>query len=155
MPNKERFVDLLDKMKESNTFLTMKNGQSVYSAFEVDKLENCGYFDKTRRKMQEARKHNRTTGGCFRDCGLAECFTQQNWFINNADPNDAKIQIDESIYVENELDRDGFMVGEVTRSRMGQLTVKPIKEQQALCCKGLSTKCDKCMSQALYFECTS
>ena len=56
MPNGERFVDLMEKMKGSNTFLTMKNGQAAYSIFEVDKLQDCGYFDKTRRKMQEAKK---------------------------------------------------------------------------------------------------
>ena len=94
MPNGERFVDLLDKLKENNIFLSLKGGQSVYLAKEIDKLGDCGYFDKTRRKMQEAKKQGRRVGGCFRSCGQAECLTQQNWFIENGEPEDGKIQID-------------------------------------------------------------
>ena len=101
--------------------------------------------------MQEAKRHGRTTSGCFRECGLAECLSQQNWFIENGEPDDAKVQINESIYVENELDKHGFMVGAVTRSRICQLGVKPIKGRPTLCCKGLNRKCEKCVTQALFF----
>ena len=42
----DKFVDLVGKLKDGNTFLEVRGGESVYHHKDVNLLEDCGYFDK-------------------------------------------------------------------------------------------------------------
>ena len=77
-------------------------------------LEDCGYFNKTGKRIQELKKEGRSGGGCYRECGLAECVEQQEWFLESEKSVDARLQIEESIDAENILDSEGSCIGAVT-----------------------------------------
>ena len=87
-----------------------------------------------------------------RECSLAECVEQQEWFLESENSVDARLQIEESIDAENILDSEGSCIGAVTRSNMKQLMTKPPKETGNICCPGTVTKCDMCTVRALHFE---
>ena len=126
--NGENFVDVMGKLKDGNTFLEVRGGQSVYHFKDVSLVEDCGYFDKTCKRMQELKKEGRSIGGCYRECSLAECVEQQEWFLDSENSVDARLQIEESIDPVKILDSEGSCIGAVTRSNMKQLKTKQPNE---------------------------
>ena len=60
-------MDLVGKLNNGTTFLEVRGGESVYHHKDVNLLEDCGYFDKTRKRMQDLIKEGRSNGGCYRE----------------------------------------------------------------------------------------
>ena len=60
--NGEEFVDFVEKLKNGNTFLEVKGGETQYYAKDVNQLEDSGYYDKTRKKKKELKKEGRGVG---------------------------------------------------------------------------------------------
>ena len=94
--------------------------------------------------MQELKKQGRRVGGCFRQCGLAECIDQQEWFMENEKSEDAMFQIKESIEAENTLDKEGSSIRATTRSNTKYLATKPEKGKQRVCCPGVEKTSELC-----------
>ena len=57
--------------------MEVEGGGTQHYAKDVNKFENCGYYDKTKKKMQDLKREGRRDGGCLRHCSIANCMEQQ------------------------------------------------------------------------------
>ena len=72
----------MDKLKEANTFLSIKGGVMQFNALNKESLVDCVYFDKSCRKAQMLKKEGRAVGGiCLRGCLPAECLTEKDFLM--------------------------------------------------------------------------
>ena len=121
LPSGEKLVDMIFKMEDENTFLTVSNGTSEFLARDDTKLCDLGFYDKTRRRIQEKKKINQSIVGavkerrCNNTCEMAECVAaQEDW--KEFEENSIE-EIEQNIADRNILDSHFNIIGAVTRKK--------------------------------------
>ena len=67
LPSGEKLVDMVFKMEDENTFLTVSNGTTKFLARDDTKLCDLGFYDKTKRRIQEKKKINQSIDGAVKE----------------------------------------------------------------------------------------
>ena len=138
-------------MERCNTYIRANKGKLFFTPKDDRDLTDLGYFDKSRRKIQERKKMNTDVVGavmeqkCPGQCKLAECHSAKvDYELTNGETED----ISQSISDEDIIYEHFSSVGAVLRHRVKSNDTDSCK----LRCFSKGDNCDNCMDKALKRE---